>query len=115
MRSIKAFGVRRLSGALVAIAAAVLPGLAVAWDGQISGVIFELDVTAGDDSGFRVFLPTTSMCGNSMNWAYLNSSDSNYSTYAAALMMAKATGENIVVFSNKDSNGYCHIGYVAFQ
>ena len=105
-----------VSLALCALGAVAFPNPALAWSGQVSGVIFELDVTDGNDFGFRVFLPVTSMCGTSTpNWAYLNSSDSNYSTYAAALMMAKATSEGVTIFSNVDSSGYCHIGYVAFQ
>jgi hypothetical protein len=88
------------------------PSVSLAWDGAVTGVPFEIDVTDGGNFGFRVYLPSA-MCGNSYNWAYLNATDSNYSTYVAALLMAKAQGGTVMVYSNKDSNGYCHIGYVS--
>jgi hypothetical protein len=113
MRRIKAIGAGIVVGVLGAMA---FPSTALAWSGQASGVIFQIDVTDGDGYGLRAYLSTTAMCGASTgNWAYLNSSDSNYSTYAAALMMAKATGENVTIFSNVDSGGFCHIGYVMLQ
>jgi hypothetical protein len=87
------------------------PSVSLAWDGQVTGVPSQIDVTDGGNLGFRVYLQSA-MCGTSYNWAYLNSTDSNYSTYVAALLMAKAQGGTVIIYSNKDSNGYCHIGYV---
>jgi hypothetical protein len=92
--------------------AALVPGPALAWDGDVAGVLTQIDVTDGAFLGFRVYLPMA-MCGNSYNWAYLNNADSNYNAYAAALLMAKAQGLTVQVFSNRDSNGYCHIAYIS--
>jgi hypothetical protein len=89
----------------------ILPGLSLAWDGTVSGVLGMIDVTDGASAGFRIYLPVA-MCGNANNWAYLNNTDSNYGAYTAALLMAKAQGLTVYVYSNRDSNGYCHIGYI---
>jgi hypothetical protein len=88
------------------------PGLCLAWDGDVTGVLTQIDVTDGTISGFRIYLPVA-MCGNANNWAYLNTADSNYNAYAAALLMAKAQGLSVRVFSTRDANGYCHIGYIS--
>ena len=117
-RTQRAYGPNRLRrfnlGLLLAIASLYIPGLTLAWDGQATGVPTGIDVTDGGQQGFVVYLPTA-MCGNSYNWAYLNATDSNYPAYVAALLMAKAQGSTVVVFSNLDGNGYCHIGYVAIR
>jgi hypothetical protein len=89
-----------------------LPSLSRAWDGDVTGVVTQIDVTDGAYSGFRIYF-SVAMCGNTNNWAYLNSADSNYSAYTAALLMAKAQGLTVQVFSNRDANGYCHIGYIS--
>ncbi len=36
--------------------------------------------------------PAVSMCGNSNTWAYLDTTDTNYSTSVATVMMARAQG-----------------------
>jgi hypothetical protein len=42
---------------------------ALAWDGQVIGVPFEIDITDGGNLGVRVYLVNaTTMCGNSNNW-----------------------------------------------
>jgi len=89
-----------------------IPGICLAWDGDVTGVLTQIDVTDGTSSGFRIYLPVA-MCANTYNWAYLNTADSNYNAYAAALLMAKAQGLTVRVFSNRDANGYCHIGYIS--
>lgn len=83
-----------------------------AWDGVITGAITQIDITDGSNYGFRVWLASP-MCANANNWAYLNNTDSNYNTYAAALLSAKAQGAIVSVYSNQDANGYCHIQYLA--
>jgi hypothetical protein len=85
---------------------------ALAWDGAVSGIPTVIDVTDGNNYGFRVYVGSQAMCGNANNWGYLNSTDSNYSAYVAAILMAKAQGSTLVVYSNRDANGYCHIGYM---
>jgi len=92
-------------------------GIALAWDGVIQGVPTQIDVTDGADLGFRVYVaaPTggSGWCSLSYNWAYLNSTDSNYSAYVAAVLMAKATGSSVLIYQTRDANGFCHIGYLA--
>jgi hypothetical protein len=71
-------------------------------------------VAQGSALGYRVyFSPAVSMCGNGNTWAYLNTTDINYSTYVATIMMAKAQGLGILVYTTVDPNGYCHIGYLS--
>jgi hypothetical protein len=89
--------------------------VASAWDGAVEGAIAILDVTGGSNYGFRITLfGGQSMCNGGPSWAYLNDTDSNYKTYAAALMMAKAQGSRVTVYSNLDG-AYCHIGYISIQ
>ena len=74
----------------------------------------QLDVTAGTAYGLRVYLAgvSSAMCtGSSTNWAYLNNTDSNYSTYLAALLMAKATGARVTLYLTFAA-GQCQIGYL---
>jgi hypothetical protein len=43
----------------------------------------------------------------------LNATDSNYAAYVAGLLMAKSQGGTVIIYSTKDSDGFCHIGYLA--
>lgn len=90
-------------------------GAAHAWDGVVSGNIYAVEITGGNNFGFRVFVSgVTNMCGSGSNWAYLNETDSNYKTYVAAILAAKAQGSSVTVYSTLE-NGYCHIGYISVQ
>jgi hypothetical protein len=90
-------------------------GSAHAWDGVASGVVNAVDITNGNIYGFRVFVSgVTNMCGSGSNWAFLNESDSNYKTYVAAILTAKAQGTPVVIYTNSE-NGYCHIGHISVQ
>lgn len=61
-----------------------------AWDGTVSGKISSINVTGGENYGFRVSLANSpKLCGNNHTWAYLNESDSNYKTYISVLLAAK--------------------------
>jgi hypothetical protein len=88
-----------------------------AWDGAATGPIAQLDVVTGPGGApgnydVRVYLTGYPiMCSGGAEWAYLNSTDANYNTLSAALMMAKATGSNVRVFS-LFQYGQCRIGYV---
>ena len=100
---------------IMALSALMLVGMkpALAWDGASQGTIYQVDVTGAANYSFRVYLTgVTNMCGNGTNWAYLNESDGNYKTYVAAIMMAKAQGSTVSLYTNL-VNGYCQIGYVA--
>lgn len=83
-----------------------------AWDGTQSLVPGTIDVTAGSNMGFRVWGPT---CNGSANFAYLLDTDSNYNTYVAAILMAKAQGLSVTFYTTKDASGYCHLGYLTLS
>ena len=86
---------------------------ALAWDGVASGTIAAVEITGGNNFGFRVFVSgVTNMCNTGSNWAYLNETDSNYKTYVAAILAAKAQGSSVTVYSTVAS-GYCQIGYIS--
>jgi tartrate dehydratase alpha subunit/fumarate hydratase class I-like protein len=90
---------------------AVLP--AWAWDGAPTGKITSIDVTAGTNYAFRVYLNGggSALCTNGTSFAYLNEADSNYKVYVAALLMAKAQGSTVTLFVMTEG-GMCHIGYI---
>lgn len=81
----------------------------MAWDGTQTIVPQQIDVTDGGNLGFRVWGPS---CGGAANFAYLNFTDSNYSTYIAVILMAKSQGLQVTFYTTKDSSGFCHIGYI---
>lgn len=89
----------------------------VAWDGMTTGHIRTIDVTGGNNYGFRVSLEGGPLlCGNSHTWAYINEADSNYQTYVAVLLAAKAAKQSVTLYTNRQNNasdGYCHIGYIS--
>lgn len=85
---------------------------AMAWDGTVAGTISSIDVTGGTNQDFRVYFGSQAVCGNATTWAYLNATDPNYATYVATVLMAKALGATVTVYTNRDAAGYCHIGYL---
>jgi hypothetical protein len=88
---------------------------AIAWDGVVSGTVYAVEITGGNNYGFRVFVSgVTNMCGTGSNWAYLNESDSNYKTYVAAILAAKAQASPVALYTTVVS-GYCQIGYISIQ
>jgi hypothetical protein len=108
---------RKVLGFLAGLVAlgASLPALA--WDGYPDGVPATIEVAQGAANySFRVhFAPAVPMCGNGNTWAYLNTTDGNYSTFVAAILMAKAQGTRVTVYSNVDASGYCHIGHIGLH
>jgi hypothetical protein len=108
MRSV----IKRWRRFILLVALCIGPVTAFAWDGVVQGVPFQVDVTDGSNGGLRVYIGSTGWCNPAYNWAYLNSTDSNYSAYVAAILMAKATGASIIIYQTKDTNGLCHIGYL---
>lgn len=88
--------------------------VALSWDGIATGKIVKMEITDSENFGVRVVLDK-SICGSeNLYWAYLNGSDSNYKTYVAALLMARALNQQITVYANKVWNGqFCHIGHLA--
>lgn len=92
--------------------AMMLSTSALAWDGTVSGQISQIDVTAAEGQALRVYIAgVSSICGNSISWAYLNESDSNYKVYVAAALAAKAAGDPVTLYTTRDAAGYCKLGY----
>ena len=85
---------------------------AFAWDGITTSTISQIDTTDGPAIAFRIYFGSNPICGSEYNWAYLNTTDPNYSVYVATVLMAKATSSTVIVYSNRDSNGYCHMHYI---
>ena len=89
------------------------------WDGVTNGKINGIDVTTGQNYGFRVSLVgAPKLCGSNHGWAYLNQNDSNYQTYVAVLLAAKMADKAVTIFANREStsgSNYCKIGYVALR
>jgi hypothetical protein len=90
---------------------------ALAWDGVNTGVPGLIEITHGQNYGFRVHLTNvTAMCGSgSFNWVYLNASDSNYTTYVAAILAAKAQGTEVLLYGVLEPGGYCKLGHMAMR
>lgn len=105
---------RTIRKALAVAGACLVFVNAQAWDGATSGVPGGLEVTGAGNFGFRVYLASpVSMCGpSSPNWAYIEPTDSNYSTYVAVILSAKAQGTSVQIYTIRDARGYCHIGHL---
>lgn len=92
---------------------------ALAWDGNVTGKIYEIDVTAAESYGFRVYLEgLPALCGNTNNWAYLNKSSSNYQTFVSVLLAANMAGRSVTLYTTKETlsgNDFCTIGYVTLR
>lgn len=87
-----------------------------AWDGIVSGKISNIAVTSGANYGFRVTLTGSPVVCNGNTWGYLLNSDSNYTTYVAALLSANVGNLSVTLYTDKDlSSGYCHITYLDVQ
>jgi len=84
-----------------------------AWDGVVTGRVSQIDATDGNNLGFRVYLDGAPACGTGTpGWAYLNQSFDNYQVVAALVMTAWTTNRRVTLFSIRDTNGWCRIGYV---
>lgn len=87
------------------------------WHGSVTGKIKTVDVADGNNYGFRVTLNgSPKLCGNEHTWAYINEADSNYQTFVAVLLAAKAAQFDVRLFTtrkNNTANGYCRIGYIS--
>lgn len=87
-----------------------------AWDGVVTGKIVTIDVTNAGNFAFRVYLQGNPAICSTHTWAYLDDTNANYKVYVSALLMAKATGSNVTLYTNIDSGyGFCRIGYIVVQ
>jgi len=111
--------IMRLHQKLVFLVLLIATFKALAWDGSITGEINRIDVTSGNNYGFRVTLNNSpKLCGNEHSWAYLNESDSNYKTYVSVLLAAKMGGVPVHLYVNKETTSghdFCHIGYIVLK
>lgn len=91
----------------------LLPTIAEAWDGVTSGRITQIDMTGPLNYDTRIHLGGQSMCGiGSPDWAYLNHDHGNYQAMVGLLLTAWSIGREVGVYTNKDSAGYCQIGFI---
>lgn len=85
---------------------------ASAWDGAVGGRVVSFEVTHGTNYAFRIYLEGgAAMCSGGATWAFVNESDSNYKVYVATLMLAKAQGSQVTVYSDREG-AYCRIGHL---
>lgn len=90
------------------------PAKAQTWDGVVYGKVSGIDTAHGNNLDFRVYLDGTPTCGaNTPHFAYINHDFDNYQATAALIMTAWATNRIVTLYTTKDANGYCKIGYVA--
>ncbi|WP_054113230.1 hypothetical protein [Marinagarivorans algicola] len=90
---------------------------AYSWDGAVTGKVSKVDVTSAENYGFRIVLEgEPALCGNSIKWAYLNSSASNYQTYVSMLLAAKMAQSTVTIYTHQTgSSKYCSIGYISVR
>lgn len=83
------------------------------WDGAITGKVGTIDVAQANNFAFRVSIGGQAMCTNGPSWAYVNAADANYKAYMSLIMLARSMDKPVVVFSTRDTNGFCQIGFVS--
>lgn len=86
----------------------VMVGSSLGWDETISGKISMVEVTNGENLGFRVHI-------NGKFGGYLNESDSNYKAYLATLLSAMQGKNSVTLYTNKrniSGGTYNHIEHV---
>ena len=98
---------------LLAMFSFLIVNSAYSWDGIAYGKILRIDV-ADTTEGFRVILEGGPVLCNGINWAYVSRTQPAYQTYVSVLLAAQLAGKSVTVYSNKDANGYCQVGYVIF-
>jgi hypothetical protein len=80
--------------------------------GQVGNI--ETVGAGGGASGnydFRVFLATGEVICNGQNWAYLNTTDANYSALVAHVFLAKGLGLTVTLYVNQ-VGAYCQLAYL---
>lgn len=88
------------------------------WDGSPKGTLssVEIDEAAGN-TVFRVAMSGQNMCDTTVapTIAYATKSDPYYQSIVSMALAAKESHEEVIVYSNKDSYGYCHIGDITLH
>lgn len=86
---------------LIVLTLTMASPLTYSWDGEVTGLIKQIDVTGGEDYGFRVQLEGgPSLCANAHTWAYLNASDSNYNAYVSVLLAARMAQKTVTIYTD---------------
>lgn len=103
------------NGPLLATGVAALSMMLVtpasAWDGDKTGKITQIEVSAGTSYGFRIRLDGSGAMCASHAWAYMNITWDNYDAAASLLISAWLAGKTVRIYSNL-TNGYCEIGHI---
>jgi len=61
---------------------------------------------------FRIHLTGDSVICNNQVWAYVNTTDVNYSSMVANILAAKAAGWPITMAITQTSSGYCQLSWL---
>lgn len=78
-----------------------------------TGYIQQIDVSAGNNLGFRVLLKDADFeCGNGSRQAYLNDTDSNYDTFTSVLLAARMGKVKVRIYNVEGVSQNCRINYV---
>jgi len=78
-----------------------------------TGQVAEVHATGAGNLPFRVYLVGAPiLCTGGMAEGYLDDTDGNYKVQVATLMLAKATGATVTLYSDVGSFGRCRITYV---
>jgi hypothetical protein len=85
----------------------------------VAGQVGDIE-TVGSGGGapgnydFRVFLTSGGVICNGQNWAYINTSDANYSALLASILSAKALGSTVTLYTNP-VGAFCQLAYVVIN
>ncbi|XOV77760.1 MAG: hypothetical protein ACFHVJ_12475 [Aestuariibacter sp.] len=78
-----------------------------------TGYIQQIDVSAGENMGFRVLLKDVDFeCGSGSRQAYINESYSNYDTFTSVLLAAKMSKTKVRIYNAEGTSQHCKIIYV---
>jgi hypothetical protein len=101
---------------IAVIALSFVASSVFAWDGSGTGKVDTISVSNDVSYTFRVsLLPQSPLCGTTNTFAYLNDGETGYKTFVGTLMLAKALGSSVTLYTTRDASGYCHLGYVSTQ
>ncbi len=82
----------------------------------VTGQVAELHATSAGNLPFRVLLVGAPiLCAGGMAEGYLEDTESNYKVQVATLMMAKATGASVTLYSVVGAFGRCRITYMVMR
>lgn len=89
---------------------------ALAWDGNVTGKITSIQVTAAENYGFRISIDAlVNLCGAGPldGFGYINKSNDNYQTYVAILTAAALADKKVQVLMNRHpTTQRCEIGHI---